>query len=111
MIVRQDYFTLSMRLLTEDTQSELVAEQFTATRGSTYQLWAVYFCEARPNRQPITITPHYGAMRLECIGRGEEMRLVGCYWVHGDFSDGSLTLHDRKPEWFGDFESAKTAYG
>ncbi len=102
-----------MRLLTQDTKSELVAEQFVATKSGAYELWAVYFCETRAARQPKTIIPHYGAMRLECIGEGRNMKLEGHYWIDGDdpqLRDGSLTLTDRRDTRYDDYDAAKAAY-
>ena len=113
MIVQQNYFTLSMRLLTAETSSELIAEQFVITKAGAYELWAVYYCEPRANRQPKTVVPHYGAMRLACLGNGTDMKLEGHYWVDSNdpnLTDGSLCLTDRRAEHFDDYESATAAF-
>jgi hypothetical protein len=118
MFVKQHYYTLSMRLETATTWSELVAEQIITTKGGAYQLWAIYLCEPRPDVDPGRERPHYGAMMLRYIEDGEEVRLKGRYWVEEltdstgkKLLDGGIELCERKGKRFHDYEAAIKGYG
>lgn len=118
MFVKQNYFTLSMRLETETACSELEAEKFNITKGELYELWAIYFCEPRAGVFSKDVLSHYGAMKLNYVEIGDQVRLEGRFWIDGIYygkennpvEGGKLILHDRKKKIYHSYESAKAAY-
>ena len=119
MFVKQHYFTMSMRLETSETSSELEAEQFTISKAGAYQLWAVYFCEPHASGSPDSIRPHYGAFTFKYQNVEGAAQLKGRYWIDGEVQDrngrkstgGGLVLSDRKIKNYHDYENARRAYG
>ncbi|NQD91677.1 hypothetical protein HP532_03300 [Pseudomonas sp. CrR25] len=118
MFVRQNYFTLSMRLETENACSELEAEKFIITKGGLFELWAIYFCEPRAALHPNSLRPHYGAMKLVYSKKRDSVELKGRFWTDGVLTNkaghnvigGNMLLYDRKPETLHDYEVAVDAY-
>jgi len=111
MFVTQTYANLSMRLETEDTWSELEAEQITISKAGHYQLWAVYHCRGHiPGRTP----DHYGAMILNYRKTGDGVRLGGHFWIDGDLKDsaglhlddGLIELYAKKRKRYATFSDA-----
>jgi hypothetical protein len=118
MFVKQHYFSMSMRLETSETCSELEAEQFTISRAGTYQLWATYFCEPHASASPNSLRPHYGAFTLKYQKSAGSIQLKGRYWIDGEVANkqgkaspgGSLVLYERRATNYRDFENATSAY-
>ncbi|MBM4779304.1 MAG: hypothetical protein GQE15_16480 [Archangiaceae bacterium] len=79
LVVRQTFSTLSLRMLTSESSSELVAAEISKAADGTYRLAAVYRNEPKlsvRDRSPI----HYGAIVLDV--QGEPVKdLVGYYWT------------------------------
>lgn len=79
LVVRQTFSTLSLRMLTSESSSELVAAEISKATDGTYRLAGVYRNEPRlsvRDRSPI----HYGAIVLDV--QGEPVKdLVGYYWT------------------------------
>ncbi len=79
LVVRQSFSTLSLRMLTFESSSKLVAAEFSKANDGTYRLVAVYRNEPKlsvRDRSPI----HYGAIVLD-VQRDPVKDLVGCYWT------------------------------
>lgn len=79
LIVRQTFSTLSVRLLTVESTSELIAAEITKAADGTYRLAAVYRNEPKlavRDRSPI----HYGAIMLDVQG-DPVTGLSGHYWT------------------------------
>lgn len=118
MFVKQHYFTMSMRLETAESTSELEAEQFTISKGGLYQLWAVYHCEPRSSEIPNSVIPHYGAFKLTRHKADGGEILNGRYWVDGYVKDkkgrrivgGKLELYDRRLKNYKNYDTAVRAY-
>jgi SMODS-associating 2TM, beta-strand rich effector domain len=79
MVVRQTFSTLSVRMLTEESLSELVAAEISKATDGTYRIAAVYRNEPAlsvRHRSPI----HYGALVLDVQG-DPVVSLAGHYWT------------------------------
>jgi hypothetical protein len=86
MRVKQSYTSLSMRLFTADTHSELISETIGVLKSGTFQLSAIYECEPYvTGRIPL----HRGAMVLIEEDAGSTRAFNGHFWIDGD-------LHDRE---------------
>lgn len=79
LVIRQTFSTLSVRMLTAESTSELVAAEINKASDGTYRLVAVYRNEPKlsvRDRSPI----HYGAFVLDVQGDPAK-DLVGHYWT------------------------------
>lgn len=103
LVVRQTYSTLSARMLTAESASELVAAEISKSNDGTYRLAAVYRNEPKlsvRHRSPI----HYGAFVLDVQGDPAK-DLVGHYWTDRD-SRGELRTLERHAAVAGSFTEA-----
>lgn len=92
LVVRQTYSTISARMLTAESASELVAAEISKASDGTYCFAAVYRNEPKlsvRDRSPI----HFGAFVLGVQGDPAK-DLVGHYWTDRD-SRGELTTLAR----------------
>jgi hypothetical protein len=108
MVVRQTFSTLSMRLLTNESTSSLVAESIEVSGDGTFKAFAVYRNEPKirvRDGSPI----HYGAFMLNVQGSPAE-RLEGAYWTDRT-TRGDMTLSDRRAELCGSYAAAKSMFG
>ena len=77
--IRQTYSMLSMRLMTEESTSEILGAEMVRAPDDTYRVAGVYRNEPRLSvreRSPI----HYGAVLLQVEGEPAS-RLTGHYWT------------------------------
>ncbi len=80
LVVRQTFSSLSMRLVTSESASELVGAQITKAEDGTYRVTGVYRNEPKLSvreRSPI----HYGAIVVDVLGDPVK-ELVGYYWTY-----------------------------
>lgn len=106
MVIRQTFSTLSLRLLTAESSSELLAGSVVRAPDETYSLAGVYRNDPRlavRDRSPI----HHGGILLQVIG-DPPAALKGHYWTDRS-SCGEIELADRDPRVFHDFDSARAA--
>jgi len=107
MVVRQTFSTLSMRLLTAESQSELVGTEIVCSADRQYCVSGVYRNESRFQvRQRSEI--HYGAVWLRIITQPTK-QLSGHYWTDRATA-GEIELISRQPKTFQTFDSAKLYY-
>lgn len=79
LVIRQTFSTLSVRMLTDESTSELVAAEINKANDGTYRLAAVYRNE--PNLSVRDHSPiHFGAFVLDVQGDPAK-DLVGHYWT------------------------------
>src|SRR3569623_1017994 len=79
MIVRQTLSTLSLRLLTQESSSELIGSEVVCSADGLYCVSGVYRNEPRlevRSGSPI----HYGAVWLKVIDDEAEKKVIGHYW-------------------------------
>jgi hypothetical protein len=108
MRVRQTFSTLSMRLLTAESSSELVGTEIVCSTDGLYCVSGVYRNEPLfhvRDRSPI----HYGAVWLKIIDEPAK-KILGHYWTDRE-SAGEMELTDRRKKNLQTFQSAKTYYG
>lgn len=104
LVVRQTFSSLSVRMLTAESASELVAAEINKASDGTYRLAAVYRNEPKlsvRNRSPI----HYGALVLDV--QGDPVKdLAGYYWTDRN-SRGELRTLARHGSIAGSFKEAQ----
>jgi len=104
LVVRQTFSALSVRMLTAESASELVAAEINKASDGTYRLAAVYRNE--PNlsvRDRSQI--HYGALMLDVQGDPVKS-LAGYYWTDRN-SRGELRTLARNVSPAGSFQDAQ----
>lgn len=103
IVVRQTYTSLSLRLMTKESSSELVGAQFRKSSDGVFQLAGVYRNEPRQMlRQQSPI--HYGAILLEVRGKPVNA-LTGHYWTDRN-TNGEIYLENRLRKIFTGYEAA-----
>jgi hypothetical protein len=107
MVIRQTFSTLSMRLLTHESVSELVGTEIVCSADRLYCVSGVYRNEPRFQvREKSAI--HYGAVWLRIITEPSK-QLVGHYWTDRETA-GEMELTNRQKKKFQTFQSAQTHY-
>lgn len=104
LVVRQTFSTVSVRMLTAESASELVGAEINKASDGTYRLAAVYRNEPKlsvRDRSPI----HYGAFVLDV--QGDPVNdLAGYYWTDRN-SRGELRTLARKASTAASFKEAQ----
>jgi hypothetical protein len=107
MVVRQTFSRLSLRLITVESQSELLGAEMARSDDGSYRIVGVYRNEPRlgiRERSPI----HYGGLALEI--RGEPpVELIGHYWTDRQ-TQGEIALSDHRSSHVYDVESGAALY-
>jgi hypothetical protein len=107
VVIRQTFSTLSLRLLTEESSSELVGTEIVCSADGLYCISGVYRNEPRFQvREHSSI--HYGAVWLKIIDE-KYKRIEGHYWTDRETA-GEIELANRKKQKFQDFTSARAYY-
>jgi hypothetical protein len=107
MVIRQTFSTLSLRLLTEESSSELLGTEIVCSADGLYCVSGVYRNEPRfrvRDRSPI----HYGAVWLRIVDENPQ-KMEGHYWTDRETA-GEMELTNRQKEKFQDFNSARAHY-
>lgn len=108
MVVRQTFSTLSMRLLTAKSSSELVGTEIVCSEDGLYCVSGVYRNEPRLQVRGRSAI-HYGAVWLRIIDEPTK-KIIGHYWTDRE-SMGEMELSDKQNKKFQAFESALAYYG
>lgn len=107
MAVRQTFSSLSMRLMTQESSSELVAERIVQAYDGVFRILGVYSNKPRVavrHRSEI----HFGALLLEVQGE-PPATLEGHYWTDRS-TRGSMNFTRRNTKVFGSYEEAHNAF-
>ena len=107
MTIRQTYSSLSLRLMTKESCSELMGSEIITNKDTTFRVSGIYRNEPTQlikDRSPI----HNGAFLLQVIGN-PVTSLKGHYWTDRDTS-GEIELIGRRSHIYPDFESANKSY-
>jgi hypothetical protein len=107
MAVRQTFSSLSMRLMTAESASELVAERILVAGDGVSKVVGVYVNEPKLSVRDGSAI-HYGALLLEVHG-DPPSTLEGSYWTDRE-SRGTMRLADRRAKVFPSFEEANKAF-
>jgi hypothetical protein len=108
MAVRQTFSSLSMRLMTDESTSSLVAEGIALAPDGTFKVFAVYRNESRiavRDRSPI----HYGAFALDVHGT-PAASMEGVYWTDRN-TRGDMVLSERRKRVVDNYSDAHTEFG
>lgn len=107
MVIRQTFSTLSLRLLTPESSSELVGTEIVCSQDNLYCISGVYRNEPRfavRDRSAI----HYGAVWLKIIDEATK-QVTGHYWTDRNTA-GEIELMQRQRKKFQSFQTAQTYY-
>lgn len=107
MRIYQTYSKLSMRLMTDESSSEILAASVQQTTADGFRVIGVYMNEPKVlihGKSPI----HYGGISLSIQGSPPNS-LEGSYWTTRK-TCGEMTLSNRSPELFDDYKSANEAF-
>jgi hypothetical protein len=107
MVIRQTLSTLSMRLLTAESSSELVGTEIVCSADRLYCVSGVYRNEPRyevRDRSPI----HYGGVWLR-VSDEPPKQLSGHYWTDRKTA-GEIYLTDQRSKKLQTFESSRAYY-
>ncbi len=107
MVIRQTFSTLSMRLLTAESSSELVGTEIVCSADGLYCVSGVYRNEPRFEVRDRSVI-HYGAVWLR-ISDEPQKSISGHYWTDRE-SAGEIHLTDQRTRKFQTFQSAKAYY-
>jgi hypothetical protein len=108
LVIRQTFSMISMRMLTAESSSELVAAAIGKASDGTYQISGVYLNQPKLSvreRSPM----HYGAFLLSVEGSPVES-LSGHYWTDRE-TKGEMMSVARRGAVFARFERASRAFG
>jgi SMODS-associating 2TM, beta-strand rich effector domain len=107
LVVRQTFSALSLRMLTPESSSELLAAEISKAADGTYRLAGVYRNEPKlavRDRSPI----HYGAITLEI--QGDPVKdLAGHYWTDRS-TRGELRSRGRHTRIASSFDDARSLF-
>lgn len=107
MAVRQTFSSISLRLMTDESTSELIGAQVVRAQDGTYRVTGVYRNQPRMSvrdRSPI----HNGAVLLSVAG-SPVTRLSGQYWTDRS-TTGEIELTDRSDNILDDFHTARREF-
>ena len=109
MTVRQSLTTLSMRLMTAESSSWLIAHKIVEENDGVFLVTGVYTntpkLELRGDRSEI----HYGALLLRVLGE-PPTSLEGHYWTDRN-SRGKMRISNKKAEIFSTYDEAQDRHG
>jgi hypothetical protein len=106
--VRQTLTTLSMRLMTPESKSKLIAHSMELANDGIYCMAGTYRNEPRVELQGERSEIHHGSLLLEVHGT-PPVSMEGHYWTDRG-TRGTMTVTDRKKQVFDTFEAAKAAF-
>jgi hypothetical protein len=108
MAVRQTLSSLSMRLMTKESSSWLVAHSIFRSDDDIYRVATVYMNEPRLDLRGDRSEIHYGAFLLRLVG-SPVAKLEGHYWTDRH-TRGSLVLTDRIADLLETYDVALRAF-
>ena len=108
MAVRQTLTTLSMRLMTPESRSLLVADRVLEESDGVFQVMAVYRNEPKIELRGERSEIHYGAFRLEIRGTPPS-GLRGEYWTDR-VTRGTMDFDSRVPKVLDTYEEAAQTF-
>jgi SMODS-associating 2TM, beta-strand rich effector domain len=107
MVIKQTHSTLTMRLLTAESSSQLVGNEIVCATDGSYCVSGVYRNEPRLSVQDRSRS-HYGGIQLKVVEEPEQ-ELIGHYWTDRKTA-GEIELTQRQKERFQTFQAAKKHY-
>ena len=108
-VVRQTLTTLSIRLMTEQSESYLLANSFDIHDDGTTDIYGVYQSDPIIHRRSGDSEIHYGSFKYKVIDRPVS-GLEGNYWTDRN-TKGSVRFSGRKRKYYDSFKLAQEALG
>jgi len=105
VVIRQTFGSMSIRLMTEQAESFLVASSFDIQPDGTTFVYGAYQSDPSIHLRSGVSEIHYGSFRYKVIGRPPS-QLNGHYWTDRN-TNGSITLEDRKYVYFDGYIEAR----
>ena len=109
MAVQQSLTTLSMRLMTAESSSWLIAHKIVRANDGVFFVTGVYTNEPKLELRGDRSEIHYGALRLAVQGK-PPASLEGNYWTDRN-TRGTMRLSNRKTEILSTYHEALCQYG
>ncbi|MEQ8692634.1 MAG: hypothetical protein RIC89_17595 [Pseudomonadales bacterium] len=106
--VRQSLTTLSLRLMTRESKSKLVAHSIELEDDGIYRLSGIYRNEPTVELQGDRSEIHHGSLLLEVYGSPPDS-MRGHYWTDRN-TRGSMNVTNRQKKIHDTFESAEAAF-
>ncbi len=106
-VVRQTYSTLSIRLMTEQSESHLVASSVDQNADGTTFIYGVYQSDPSILLRSKVSEIHYGSFKYKVIGCPPS-EVIGHYWTDRS-TNGSIRFYDRAAAHHDSFASAEAA--
>ena len=103
-VIRQTFSSMSIRLMTEQAESFLVASSFDIQTDGTTFVYGAYQSDPSIHLRSGISEIHYGSFRYKVIGR-PPTQLSGHYWTDRN-TNGSITLADRRYVYFDGYKDA-----
>lgn len=107
-VIRQTLISLSLRLMTKESRSKLIAHSIEKEEDGVYRLAAIYRNEPKIELQGDRSEIHHGSLSLEIHGDPVDL-MEGHYWTDRG-TKGSMKLTDRRSEQFSTYEQAESAF-
>ena len=106
--VRQTLGTLSLRLMTAESKSRLIAHSIELEKDGLYRIAGIYRNEPRVELQGERSEIHHGSLLLEVHGTPPHS-MEGHYWTDRG-TRGTLKISDRKKPIYDSFEAAEKTF-
>lgn len=106
-VIRQTFSTLSLRLLTAESSSELVGTEIVCSADGLYCVSGVYRNEPRFQVRDQSAI-HYGAVWLTVIDEPSQ-KIAGHYWTDRGTA-GEMLLTNRRKKTFQSFQTAQAHF-
>lgn len=106
--VRQTLTTLSLRLMTPESKSRLIAHSIELSDDGIYRIAGIYRNEPRVELQGDRSEIHHGSLLLEVYGT-PPTSMEGHYWTDRG-TRGTMTISRKKEKLFDNFEAAQAAF-
>lgn len=107
-VVQQTLLKLSLRLMTHESRSILIAHSIEQEQDGLFRLAGIYRNEPRIEFQGVRSEIHHGAFTLEIHGQPVDL-LEGHYWTDRE-TRGSMRLRGRVSEVYETYEAASRAF-
>jgi len=113
-VIRQTYSMLSIRIMSEESESFLVASRVEKNEDGTFYIYGVYQSDPKIHKRGQAAQHgkvseiHYGSFKYKLIGTPVE-QIDGHYWTDRH-TNGSIKFVDRRKALFDSYEKAKAEY-
>ena len=107
-VIRQTFRSISIRLMTEQAESFLVASSFDIQSDGTTFVYGAYQSDPSIHLRSGISEIHYGSFRYKVIGRPPN-QLIGHYWTDRN-TNGSILFADRKEVFLDSFIEATASF-